>query len=339
MAGHLPCETYFELKPIIRMFKIIAFCCLAAIPCSAFSQEIISRDTVPFSFWGGTFWKYSSAVEQITDPLENQLIAVRKYYPNSLVSEEYLRVNDTAWLYQQYDSLEPARLLCRGVYVSDPEYEVMDTIITFDPETYEESIQLRYSRYAFKSGPWTEQDRNGYVWTGTYEDDLREGLWQKRDAYDFTELRGYLYEGGELLRDSVLNWALSADTATVAGLLTEGVTPGQRGGLVSENTPGGLWRLCAISPDVFGRGKVWQLTHLDFLPAQCSNESWGSYLFLADRTLLFGVPGQSGLVRDEGRWELLEGNKILLSLKKRGDFRFEMKFLRDGEMTLLELPY
>lgn len=321
------------------MFRIIAFLFLTGLSQLSSAQDAIIRDTVPFSFWGSTFWKYSNAVDQISDPLDNRLISVRKYYPNNLVAEEYLRVNDTTWLYQQYDSLEPSRLLCRGLYVADPEYQAMDTILTFDPETYEESIQLRYSRYAFKTGPWTEQDRNGYVWTGIYEDDLREGLWQKRDAYDFTELRGYWYEGGELVRDSVLNWALSDDTTKINGLLTEGVVPGQRGGIVNENTPGGLWRLCAISPDVFGRGKIWQLTHLDFLPGQCSNESWGSYLFLADGRLLYAVAGQSGLVRDDGRWELLDGNKLLLSLKKRGDLRFQMKFLRDGEMTLVELPY
>ena len=321
------------------MFRIIAFLfCICSLRLLS-AQDVIIRDTVPFSFWGSTFWKYSNAVEQITDPQSNALISVRKYYPNNLVSEEYLRVNDTTWLYQQYDSLEPSRLLCRGLYEADPEYQAMDTIVTFDPETYEESYRLRYSRFAFKTGPWTEQDRNGYVWTGVYEDDLREGLWQKRDAYDFTELRGYVYEGGELVKDSILNWALSSDTSIITGLLTEGVAPGQRGGIVGENTPGGLWRLCAISPDVFGRGKIWQFTHLDFLPGQCSNESWGSYFFLADRSLLFAVAGQSGLVRDEGRWELLDGNKLLLSLKKRGDMRFQMKFLRDGEMTLIELPY
>lgn len=326
-------------KPIILMFRIFAFLFLTGLSRLSFAQDVVVRDTVPFTFWGSTFWKYSNAVDQITDPLNNSLISVRKYYPNNFVSEEYLRVDDTTWLYQQYDSIESSRLLCRGLYVADPEYQVMDTILTFDPQSYEESIQLRYSRYTFKTGPWTEQDRNGYVWTGVYEDDYREGLWQKRDAYDFTELRGYVYESGELVRDSVLNWALSADTTTVTGLLTEGVAPGQRGGIVSENTPGGFWRLCAINPDAFGRGKIWQFIHLDFLPGQCSNESWGSYLFMADRTLLFAVPGQSGLVRDEGRWELLDGNRLLLSLKKRGDTRFQMKFLRDGEMTLIELPY
>lgn len=321
------------------MFRSFAFLFFTKFACLLTAQDVIIRDTVPFSFWGSTFWKYSNAVEQITDPQDNMLIAVRKYYPNNRVSEEYLRVNDTTWLFQQYDSLEPSRLLCRGLYEADPEYQAMDTILIFDPETYDETIRLRYSRYAFKTGLWTEQDRNGYIWTGIYEDDLREGIWQKRDAYDFTELRGYVYESGELVKDSILNWALSSDTAIITGLLTEGVAPGQRGGIVSENTPGGLWRLCSISPDVFGRGKIWQFTHLDFLPGQCSNESWGSYFFMADRSLLFAVPGQSGLVRDEGRWELLDGNKLLLSLKKRGDIRFQMKFLRDGEMTLVELPY
>lgn len=313
--------------------------CLCLLVSSATAQEVVTRDTIPFDFWGSTFWQYNNAVDQIRDPMSNKLVAVRKFYPSNQIAEEYLRINDTTWLFQQYDSIESTRFLQRGLFVADPEYQVVDTILSFDPVTYEEDIRLRYSRYSFKTGPWLEQDRNGYIWTGMYEDDLREGLWQKRDGYDFTELRGYVYYGGEIVRDSTLNWALSDDKEKIVGLLCEGVVPGQRGGIVAENTPGGLWRLCAVSPDALGKNKIWQFTHLDYLPGQCSNDSWGSYLFLEDRSLLFAVSTPAGPARDEGRWELLDGNKLLLSLKKQGDRRFQMKYLAGGELTLTELPY
>lgn len=305
----------------------------------AFPQETVTRDTVPFDFWESTTWAFDSKVDQIRNPADNALIAVRYYYANSQVAGEYLRIADTAWLYQEYDSLEPTRLLNRGLYVSDPEYQVLDTLVTFEPETYEEHVALRYARASFKTGPWLEWDRNGYIWTGTYEDGQREGLWQKRDAYDFTELRGVVYDGGEVVGDSVLNWALANDTGKIIGLLCEGVVPGHRGGIVHENTPGGLWRLCSVNPDLFGKSQIWTFTHLDYLPGQCTNESWGSYLFLEDRSLRFAVQAEHGLVLDEGRWELLDGNKILLSLQKRGDHRFQMKYLADGELILMELPY
>ena len=302
-------------------------------------EENITRDTVPLDFWGSTHWQYEAAIDQIRDPLDNSLIGVRRYYPNSRIAEEYLRLADTAWLYQEYDSLEPTRFLRRGMYIADPEYQVIDTVLNFDPTNYEEEIRLRYARYSFKTGPWLEQDQNGYIWTGAYEDDQREGLWQKRDAYDYTELRGVIYENGEVVRDSVLNWALSTDTSTLVGLLTEGVVPGQRGGIVDENTPGGLWRLCTVGPEPYSKSQLWRFTHLDYLPAQCTNDSWGSYLFLEDKTLRYAVSSPNGLVRDDGRWELLDGNKLLLSLKKAGSRRFQMKFLCDGELILMELPY
>ena len=321
------------------MWKIPAFCTVLFFPFCLYAQETITRDTVPFDFWGSTNWSFDQTIEQIRDPMDNALIAVRKYYTNSQVAEEYLRVSDTAWLYQQYDSLDPTRMLTRGLYTADPEYEVLDTLIRFDPETYEEDIHLRYSRYSFKTGPWLEWDRNGYIWTGAYEDGNREGLWQKRDAYDFTELRGVVYDGGEVVGDSILNWALATDQSIIAGLLCEGVVPGHRGGIVSENTPGGLWRLCSINPDPFGKSQVWRFTHMDFLPGQCTNESWGSYLFEENKTLLFAIQTENGSIRDEGRWELLDGNKILLSLQKRGDHRFQMKYLADGDLILMELPY
>lgn len=311
------------------------------IPLFLSAQENILRDTVPFDFWGSTFWQYNSNVDQIRNPRDQSLMAVRKYYPNGAIAEEYLRVSDTLWLYQQFDSLEHTHMLSRGLYVADPEYQVLDTTATFDPENYEETIRLRYSRYSFKTGPWQEQDRNGYVWTGVYEDGLREGLWQKRDAYDYTELRGYLYYGGEITGDSTLNWALSNDTARIIGLLCEGVLPGQRGGLVTENTPGGFWRLCSVGPDMHGKPNLWQFRHLDYLPELCGNDSWGSYFFKEDRTLMFNLQSASASYsqRDEGRWELLDGNKLLFSLQKKGSTRFLMKYLANGELILVELPY
>ncbi len=109
------------------MFRIFAFLFLTGLSRLSFAQDVVVRDTVPFAFWGSTFWKYSNAVDQITDPLNNSLISVRKYYPNNFVSEEYLRVDDTTWLYQQYDSIESSRLLCRGLYVADPEAQLQDS--------------------------------------------------------------------------------------------------------------------------------------------------------------------------------------------------------------------
>lgn len=303
------------------------------------AQENILHDTVPFNFWGSTLWQYNSAVDQIRSPADQSLVAVRRYYPNGAVAEEYLRLADTLWLYQQFDSLEHTRFLARGLFESDPEYQAVDTLVSFNPEDYEETVRLRYARYAFKTGPWLEQDRNGYIWTGAYEDGLREGLWQKRDAFDFTELRGYNYFGGEITADSTLNWALSTDTARITGLLSEGVVPGSRGGIVQENTPGGLWRLCSVEPDRSGRSRRYQFRHLDYLTEQCHGQTWGSYLLKEDRSLLFYLPSDGYSLRDEGRWELLDGNKLLLVLQKKGTLRFQMKYLADGELILEELPY
>lgn len=311
--------------------------CIRALP----AQENITRDTVPFDFWGTTFWPSDRSVDQIRHPDDQSLLAVRRYYPNGSVAEEYLRISDTLWLYQQFDSLEHSHMLARGLFEADPEFQPLDTVATFDPETYEERIQLRYSRYSFKTGAWLEQDRNGYIWTGTYEDGLREGLWEKRDAYDFTELRGYRYFDGEITGDTTLNWALSTDTARIIGLLCEGVVPGRRGGIVQENTPGGYWRLCLVGPDLQGKNTIWRLSHMDYLAGQCNADTWGSYLFLEDRTLLYLLQSEydNYTFRDEGRWELLDGNKLLFSLQKKGDKRFLMKYLAGGDLILVELPY
>ena len=297
-----------------------------------------SVDTFDFDFWGNTFWDYDRNVQQLRDPLQNRLLAVRRRFSNGNVSDEYLRVEDLSWMYLAYDSIEPGRLVARGLYTAPADFWVVDTILTFDPESYEEALYLRYAPASSKSGFWTEEDSLGFVWTGEYEDGERVGIWERSNRRDPQyDLRGYIYEDGEIDRDTLLNLALATDPEEVVPVLCAGEVAGQAGGLVETNTQGGLWKLCSVVGETPTR-TTWVLVGPDYAGEQtCLMQTWGSYLFLPDRTLIWGLPDRHGTTREVGHWEILEGNQILFSLPKQGEKWFRRKYLRDGELIMEEL--
>lgn len=299
--------------------------------------EPTGRDTFAFDFWGTTFWDYDDQIQQVREPLTNSLLAVRRHFLTGNVAEEYVRVQDTAWLFLAYDSLDPGRLISRGLYVAPPDYWIADTLVSFDPESYEEQIFLRYAPASFKHGPWIEEDSFGYVWQGEYAEGERIDLWERYNRRDpLYDLRGYIYEDDEIDRDTILNWALAPHHEDLVPELCAGEAPGQRGGLVEEDTPGGLWRLCSVVGETPTR-TVWRLAHLENEAASCQAENWGCYLFLEDRTLIWGIPDRHGTTRETGHWEILEGNQLLFSLPKQGEKWFRLKYLRDGELVMEEL--
>ncbi len=294
-------------------------------------------DTFDFNFWGGTSWDYDRNVQQVRDPVSNRLLAVRRRFANGNVLDEYLRVEDGNWLYLAYDSLDPARLRARGMYSAQADSWLIDTLVTFDPESYEEAYYLRIAPASVPVGFWMEEDSLGFVWTGEYEDGERAGLWERSNRRDPKyDLRGYIYEDGELDRDTLLNLALAPDPEEVVPALCAGEVAGQSGGLVDEDVQGGLWRLCSVVGETPTR-TIWTLVGADQQETPCLMQTWGVYLFMPDRTLVWGLPDRHGTTREVGHWEILEGNQILFSLPKQGEKWFRLKYLRDGELVMEEL--
>lgn len=301
------------------------------------AQEPAGRDTFAFDFWGSTFWDYDQNVQQVREPLTNTLLSVSRRFANGNTAQEYFRVHENAWLFQAYDSLEAGRLIARGMYVAPPDFWLVDTMVTFDPESYTQQIYVRYAPASSKTGPWLEEDSLGFVWTGEYEDGARVGLWERQNRRDPKyDVRGFIYEDEEIDRDTLLNLALATDHEQIIPVLCAGEAPGQPGGLVETDTPGGLWRLCSVVGETPTR-TIWTLVGADNTDTPCLMQTWGSYLFLPDGKLIWGLPDRHGTTREVGHWEMLDGNQLLLSLPKQGEKWFRLKYLRDGELIMEEL--
>ncbi len=318
----------------MRPFNVFVLLTLAL---PLFAQEPAGRDTFAFDFWGSTFWDYDQNVQQVREPLNNALLAVRRRYANGNTSQEYFRVDDRSWLFLAYDSLESGRLIARGMMVAPPDFWLVDTLLSFDPESYSQETYLRYAPASYKTGAWLEEDSLGFVWTGEYEDGERTGLWERQNRRDPKyDLRGFIYEDDEIDRDTLLNLALATESEEVVEALCAGEVPGQSGGLVDSDTPGGLWRLCSVVGETPTR-TIWTLISADNPDTPCLMQTWGCYLFLPDRTLIWGLPDRHGTTRETGHWEILDGNQILFSLPKQGEKWFRLKYLRDGELIMEEL--
>ena len=52
-----------------------------------------------------------------------------------------------------------------------------DTFVSFDPETYEETLEVINYYHLVKNGKWSETNDKGDIWTGNYINGLKEGQW------------------------------------------------------------------------------------------------------------------------------------------------------------------
>ena len=90
-------------------------------------------------------------------------------------THEYYFANDTTWLYRAY--INNHLRLSGNLYPVVKESAPHDTIITFDPETYEEQVSVLI-KYTFeRTGEWQETAANGTTIFGNYESGKKNGLW------------------------------------------------------------------------------------------------------------------------------------------------------------------
>ncbi len=89
--------------------------------------------------------------------------------------KEYFRISDSLFYSREFHK---GAAVDKGHYQLkiDAKYPI-DTVTTFDPETYEESVSVFSFHELHKTGDWIEYDSNGLVWRGNYFDHTKHGRW------------------------------------------------------------------------------------------------------------------------------------------------------------------
>lgn len=119
---------------------------------------------------------------EIVNDLDHKIIAARRFFNNThIISEEYLRLEKDTFMYISY-SPESHKITSQGVVVPSICCELIDTLITTDPETYETVFWLeRYWNFS-KERHWKYTYNEYYYSQGNYENNRRVGEWYERDS-------------------------------------------------------------------------------------------------------------------------------------------------------------
>lgn len=193
------------------------FLFLALLPCPLAAQQYTYDHII---FWDSMDWDRTDFVyyypQQQAVPL-----AVRWYYGDRRdIREEFIRIDGEHWLFNSYDTTGALQFR-RGQMRIDREHPQIDSMITFDQETYEEIVQIDTSWRLKADGFWQESDADGFLWSGMYLDGLRQGPWSKVRAlpHEVYDLRSITFTDGRPGPEIQLNLALGRDSTAITRAL------------------------------------------------------------------------------------------------------------------------
>ena len=109
--------------------------------------------------------------------------------------KEFYRISDTLLYSRELDHINAVD---EGHYKLKVEKNhSIDTVITFDPETYEESISIYSYHDIQKTGDWVEYDSLGLEYRGVYYNNEKDGAWAISEKG--RRVKTVYYENGKII--------------------------------------------------------------------------------------------------------------------------------------------
>jgi hypothetical protein len=243
--------------------------------------------------------------EKILDFLEyeHRRILVKVKTENGIM--EFLNVNDSVYYNRHFvqDSI-----IAQGAFLIHKNKPIFtDTLITFDPETYEEDMQVIHVCKLIKTGNWSEIDSVGNEWYGAYNNGIREGFWNSFTKWHYGVY--FNYENGQLVGISPTDKASTEQY--FKWLFDKKLTWCSWRKYFLEGFPDNIHELIGLSA-----GK----------DEQCLNI--GEFHFSQNGTFHFKNTGQK-VERTEGigLWRIVGDNQIQLQFRQSKPEVFEIEYL------------
>jgi hypothetical protein len=108
--------------------------------------------------------------------IDSQIIVFRRFHANQFtIAEEYLHFKNDTFLYREYSNLDH-QLTASGKVAPSICCSNIDTIYTFDTETYEEKMIVNKYWNWSKEGMWKIENADFYEY-GNYKNNLKIGEW------------------------------------------------------------------------------------------------------------------------------------------------------------------
>jgi hypothetical protein len=189
--------------------SILLFLCLKSL---AFAQ------TATVTISDIDFWNGEERIDSLSADFETtgELLNKRFFRNTKIVAKEYLTVAKDSFLFVQYDK-NTHDVLQSGHLVPMSCCSRNDTIVTYDPDTYEEKIKIMPYLKLGKEGMWFEVN-DSITERGVYKNNKRIGewwVWRNKAPFGF---RQYIYYNinGEILYTEPGNIAETKDSTQIA---------------------------------------------------------------------------------------------------------------------------
>lgn len=253
------------------------------LPACSFAQNFVVDNIL---FWDSVEWERTEVVYHYPHTEAVPWIIRRYHGERRAVREEFVRLDNRNWLYNTYDSAGAWRRRT-GRMTIDTLHPQIDSILTFDPETYDEATRVDTTWRLLAEGIWEETDTAGFFWSGPYAAGKRQGRWNRWRSLtrDIQDRRSVDYENGVALLETQHNLALAGDTAAVRAALQ------------------GSWTFCRNK-----RAQFWWY-RWRAKPDYACNDHHGSttYFFMENGAVQACFPAGSAQMRVEtGVWHLSE---------------------------------
>lgn len=150
--------------------------------------------------------------------IDHEMVAIRKLNPDQFsIAAEYIRIKNDTFLYQEYSN--PDHLLsASGKVVPSICCSSIDTVLTFDPETYEESTVINKYWDWSREGAWKFESVGSFEY-GNYKNNQKVGEWYVWDKINYYATYVNFDSSGNKISEAPQNLLYTGDKGTISNAM------------------------------------------------------------------------------------------------------------------------
>lgn len=318
------------------MVKKLCFLLFALLQVRTVAGQKMTGDTIGFYYNGQIQSDWQKQVRLKMH--EGNTILLQEKFPNGNLSREFSRYDDSLFVFTEYYEFPDTtartnfRIKREGL-VQISNRVAGDTIILFDPETYEEHVYL--DTLLLPAGNWAYYFPDGKVQgKGRFQNFRRQGLWQYYDEFGRME-KILEYDQGEIVAREYVNRILEHTNRSTLHALkrTWIIHEPEANGAHSVDPAYINYRFMNAVDGLQGIGDFYNFLEggtLEFTKTEVVDEEYRH----TDEGLQM-IQNYDIAEVAVGAWTLINDHQLQIELEGRVEI-FEIEYLSDRELRLIK---
>ena len=251
--------------------------------------------------------------EKIT--VDSHIITFRRFHPHTFaIAEEYIRYQKDTFLYRAYADTAH-HVIAEGLVIYSNDYTITDTVVSFDPETYEEVFTITRYRNPLRSGFWRLETPDVYE-SGHYQNNVKTGEWFVREKQGFLGKYVYFGDDGRVVSEEPENVVATNDVEKIKQAME------------------GIWGMEYRSTDQ----NIYLRKYEQLKEVRAHDEG---FIFSSDTVQLVlylrcatGFDFEGYRKNQKGPWRLEDNNIVSMQIFRYAGKKYQIQYLSRYQMTL-----